>query len=65
MDRAYLKVKDLMTLYRVSDKTVRRWITAGLPCLRFGYNILRFERAVAIHWIENYRVAHSKKKRTA
>ncbi len=36
-DAVYLSVRDVATLFRISTKTVRRWIKSGdLPATRLG-----------------------------
>lgn len=48
-----LNLKALKKAFGVSDKTVRNWIDAGMPCEKSakGY---QFDLAVCIKWRENY-----------
>lgn len=54
MSDEYLTVKQLMEMYSVSDATVRRWMKAGLPCLKFGQQVLRFKKDAATEWIKEH-----------
>lgn len=48
-----LNLKALKKAFGVSDKTVRNWIDAGMPCEKSakGY---QFDLSVCIKWRENY-----------
>lgn len=48
----YLRVKDIMEIYKVSDKTVRRWMKAGMPYMKAGTQILRFDKELIEEWID-------------
>jgi len=56
MPEEYLTVGDLRTMFAVSDKTIRRWMKDGLPCLRFGNQILRFREAQVKLWLSENRM---------
>lgn len=48
----YLRVKDIMEIYKVSGKTVRRWMKAGMPYMKVGKQILRFDKELIEEWID-------------
>lgn len=57
MSEKYLTVKDLQELYSLkSDQTVRRWVRSGMPCIRFGAQILRFREADVQAWLIDNKV---------
>lgn len=47
-----LKIDDLAKMLQVSDRTIRRWITEGMPCYRVG-NVLRFDAEAVKEWMSN------------
>jgi len=55
-----LKVKDLCELFGVSSSTVRRWLKAGIPCIRAGSQILRFKEQDVIEWVIDNKKADKK-----
>ncbi len=55
MDKKYLTIKDVMAMYGIkSDQTVRQWVRSGMPCIRFGAQILRFREADVQAWLEKH-----------
>ena len=51
MAEKYLKPKELREMYSVSAGTVHGWMKEGLPCVRFGNQILRFEIGAVQKWL--------------
>jgi len=47
-----MKIEQLAELLQVSDRTIRRWLSEGLPHYRVG-NVLRFDLAAVKEWMEN------------
>jgi phage terminase Nu1 subunit (DNA packaging protein) len=56
MPEEYLTVKDLRMMFAVSDGTVRNWVKDGMPCLRFGNQILRFREAQVKLWLAEHKM---------
>ena len=51
LEDALLTIRELAGLLRVSQKTVRRWMTAeGLPSIRVG-RLVRFEPGDVSRWL--------------
>lgn len=46
----YIAIKEVAENFKVSVKTVRRWINQGLPNLKIG-NVLRFKMDEVEKWI--------------
>lgn len=49
-----LNVKDFAVFMKVSTRTVRRWITDGMPHVRIG-QVIRIDKVNAMAWIESQR----------
>jgi excisionase family DNA binding protein len=45
---------------KVSKAAVRRWTREGMPCLRFGERLVRFELASTLSWLQSRKDAHGR-----
>lgn len=51
-DKEILTAEELAQKLKVSKAAVRRWTLCGIPCLRLGGRLVRFEFDKALAWLE-------------
>jgi excisionase family DNA binding protein len=51
-----ITIKEFAVFMKVDPMTVRRWIKAGMPCVKIG-QIIRIEKTDAMAWITEQRGA--------
>ncbi len=61
----WVSVKEFCESHKISDTTVRRYITAGLPHKHLGDRVIRINVAGAEAWLEERGVAYRKRGRAA
>lgn len=49
--RINLKAKDIMEMYGVSRSTISRWLRKGLPYVKFGHQLMRFDADLVEQWL--------------
>jgi len=47
-----LTTKELMEKLKVSRKTISNWLNEGMPCIRLGKKLIRYELNEVIDYLE-------------